>query len=164
MKYKPVPQAPDSLDYAAEVQRAVPLVPGTTEDCCGRVMSRAGVPSQDEARRWLTFLQALGLVRETDRGFARNRVEVDEAELAEAFEVHVFGASEVLGTLASADEPLDAESVFADFEDNVPNWERYHKPTDWQDIWSDRVGRMLEWGVLFELVERVDDGYRVAEE
>ena len=160
MKFKPVPESPESLDFVADVQRAVPLVPGTTEDCCARVMARAGIPSQDEARRWLTFLRALGLARETERGFARTREAVAREALADAFEERVFGATDVLEILDSADEPLDTAEVFERFENSVPTWERHHDPNGWRDVWGERVERLLEWSVLFGLVERTEAGYR----
>lgn len=161
MKFKPVPEPPESLDFLAEVQRAVPLVPGSTEDCCSRIVSRTGVPARDEARRWLTFLRALGLASETERGFARTRREVEREAVAEAFEERVFGAREVLELLADADEPLDADAVFEGFRDTVPTWERHHEPDSWETVWRERVGRVLDWAVLLELVERADDGYLV---
>lgn len=163
MKFKPVPEPPESLDFVAEVHRAVPLVPDTSESCCARVMARTGVPSEDEARRWLTFLRALGLARETERGFTRERREFDPEDVAERFEAHVFGAEDVLAILADADDPLDADAVFAAFREVVPNWERHHEPDSWEDDWRERVERILAWAALVGLAERAEGGYRLAE-
>ena len=163
MKFKPVPEPPETLNFVAEVQRAVPLVPGSTEDCCSRIVSRTAVPARDEARTWLTFLQALCLAHETERGFARTRREVEREAVADAFAERVFGASEVLAILSGADEPLDADAVFESFRDEVPTWERHRNPDSWETIWRERVGRLLGWGELVGLVERVDGGYRIVE-
>lgn len=160
MRFKPVPPAPDSLDFVEEVQRAVPLVPGSVDNCCTRVMSRTSVPSQDEARTWLTFLQALGLVRETERGFARTRDAVARESLRNAFETRVFGASEVVEILADAGGPLDADEVFERFADTVPNWERFRHPDTWRTLWLQRVERLLAWGALFGVVDREGEGGR----
>ena len=161
MKYKPVPEPPETLAFVAEVQQALALVPATTEDCCSRIVSRTAVPSRDEARRWLTFLHALGLANETGRGFARTRREVDRDELRSAFEERVFGAQEALDLLAAADGPLDADAVFDGVREEVPAWERHHDDS-WETVWRERVGRLLKWGVLLGTVERADGSYVVA--
>lgn len=155
MKFKPVPPVPDSLDFLEEVQDAIPLVPGTVENCCARVMNRSDVPSQDEARTWLTFLQALGLARETERGFARTREAVARERLKERFEERVFGASEIAEILAE-EGSLGAGGVFERFAETVPNWERFRHPDSWETLWHERVERLLEWGVLFGWFERVE--------
>lgn len=72
-RFKPVPPAPDDLAAVETARDAVPLVPGTETDCCARIQSALGLAARDDARAWLTFLRALGVVRETDAGFVRAR-------------------------------------------------------------------------------------------
>lgn len=162
VRRKPVPPAPDSLDRLTEVRRGVPLVADTVEDCCARLVGRAGVPARDEARTWLTFLAALGLAQETDRGFARTRDPVDPSReaLADRFVGGVYGARELLDLLAS-EGPLDTEAAFEGFRGHVPNWER-RRNDDWETEWRERVGRLLEWATLLGLARRTDRGYEAA--
>lgn len=160
MKFKVVPE-PRSVAFLREAQRALPLVPADENDCCARLVARTDLPSRDEARGWITFLQALGLVAETDSGFRRLRREPDANTLAEAFREHVFGAEDTLEILAAADSPLGAEAVFERFRDRVPNWER-HRHADWETEWRERVRQLLGWALEFGLVERAGENYRVA--
>ncbi|ODR81685.1 hypothetical protein BG842_20565 [Haladaptatus sp. W1] len=159
MKFKPIPEAPDGLDFVSDVQRAVPLIPGTEDDCCARLMRRIGFQSRDVARTWLTFLRALELAKKTDSGFVRIRRDPDEEALAEALQTRVYGVSTVLNVLPE-DEWLESEAVFERFSDEIPTWERYKDPTRVEDVWRERVGNMLEWAVLLGLAERSEDGYR----
>ena len=161
MKFKVVPDPPDDLGRVRAVQRAVPLVPGTVEDCCARVVAETPVAARDDAREWLTFLRALGLVAETDRGYRRTRADPDPATLAPAFRERVFAAGDVLDAVA-ADGPLTADRAFAAVRDRVPEWER-SRHTDWEREWRERVRRLLDWAVLFGLVERADGTYRAVE-
>lgn len=161
MRLKPVPAAPDDLDGMWAAREAVPLVPKPEDDCCRRVMDRYGVDARDDARTWLTFLRALGLVAESDRGFHRTRDDPDRVELAARFRDAVYAAREVLDALDAADEPLDRDAVFEAVADIVPEWEK-HKDPDWERTWRERVGRLLDWAALFGLAERVDGGYRPA--
>lgn len=160
VRRKPVPPAPDSLDRVAEVRGAVPLVPGSVDDCCARLMSRAEVPSQDDARTWLTFLVALELAEETDRGFARTRepADPDRESLRAAFLEGVFGAREVVGILEAAAGPLDPDAVFERFRGDVPNWERM-RTEDWEREWRERIARLLGWAALLGLAEETGSGF-----
>lgn len=160
MKFKVVPE-PRNPAFVREAQRALPLVPGNEDDCCARLMDRTDLPARDEAREWITFLRALCLAEETDSGFRRLRRNLDSADLARAFRERVFGAETVLEILATADEPLGVEAVFERFREAVPNWER-HRRSDWAEEWRERVRRLLEWTVVFDLTERVDGAYHVA--
>ena len=162
MRYKVVPE-PRSLEGLLAARDALPLVPGTVEDCCTRIRDRTDVPSRDAARELLTFLQALGLAAETDRGFHRVRGEVAEADLRGAFLDNVFGASEVVDALATADGPLGDDDALAAVRDDVPTWER-SRHQDWEREWRDRVTRLLDWAVVFGLAASVDGGYTAAEE
>ncbi|PSP80140.1 hypothetical protein BRC81_02825 [Halobacteriales archaeon QS_1_68_20] len=158
MRLKPVPEPPGDLETVERAQRAVPLVPGTEDDCCARLEQRLDLDSRDTARTWLTFLRALGLVEEGTSGFTRTRAEIDRETLAESFRGGVFGAREVLDALA-AEGRLSPEEAFDRFEQHVPEWER-HKGAGWQRTWRERVRRLLEWAVLLGLAERADGSYR----
>ncbi len=159
MRYKVVPPVRD-VALCREVAAALPLVPGTVEDCCTRIRDRTAVPSRDAAREWLTFCQALGLAAETDRGFHRVREEPDDDALADAFRENVFGAREVLA--AAADGPTGAgttvDEAFAALRERVPGWERAREE-DWKAAWRERCRRLLAWGVVFGYVERDGDVY-----
>jgi hypothetical protein len=157
VRFKEVPAPPDSLDAVAAVRDAVPLVPQPENDCCARVVDRTAVDDRETARTWLTFLRALELVEETDRGYARVRGGIDPDELAAAFRDRVFGAREVLSLLG--DHPLTVAEVFEQFEPTVPQWERHRNPQSWRETWETRVERLLEWAVLLGLAERTDAGY-----
>lgn len=162
MRFKLVPEPPADLDFVADAQRAVPLVPGTEDDCCARMLDRTDLTVRDEARTWLTFLRALGLAKEGKSGFTRTRTDPDREFLAEQFEARVFGAPVVLDVLNEADGPLSAEAVFEQFQEEVPTWEHYKNPNSWAEIWSERVEFILDWCVLLGLAEEVGDGYVTA--
>ncbi|MFA1612290.1 hypothetical protein [Halobellus rubicundus] len=165
MRFKLLPEAPESLDFIDDAQRAVPLVPGTEDDCCARLMRRLDFPTRDVARTWLTFLRALELARETESGtFVRESTEPTPAHLRKSFRERVYGAREVLRAL-DPDEPKSVDEIFAAFEDRVPVWETHRAAEDWRDVWRERVERILAWAVLLDLAAERDDGYvRVAEE
>ncbi|WP_436926991.1 hypothetical protein [Halosimplex amylolyticum] len=159
MRYKVVPPVRDR-EFLEAAQRAVPLVPGTVEDCCIRLVDETSAPSRDAAREFLTFLQALELVEETPRGFRRRRVEVADADLADTFERRVFGASELLDALR-IDGPLTADEAFEALREAVPRWER-DRHTDWVAEWRQRTERLLDWSVVFGLAERENGRYLAA--
>lgn len=160
MRFKVLPPAPDALADLEAVHGAVPLVPDDEESCCARLVADAEVPSQDEAREWLTFLRALGLAEEGQRGYSRVRTEPDREALADAFRENVYAVDETLDALAGADGPLSAGAVFERLRDRVPAWER-RRDAEWREVWRERVERLLEWAVLFGLVEREAGGYVV---
>ena len=159
MKFKIVP-APRSRGFIGEAQQALPLVPGSENDCCARLVDRTDLNVRDEAREWITFLRALGLAEETGSGYRRLRRDPAPDDLAAAFRERIFGAEAVLAVLDAADEPLDAEAVYERFREEVPNWERYRR-ADWDEEWHERVDRLLGWTVVFDLAERVDGAYRI---
>ena len=156
MRYKIVP-APRDREFLAAAQRALPLVPGTVEDCCLRLVDETAAPSRDAAREYLTFLQALELVAETNRGYKRRRVDLNDAGLGDAFERRVFGAREVLDALRF-DGPLTADEAFEAIREAVPRWER-DRHTDWESEWRERTERLLDWSVAFGLASRDGDRY-----
>lgn len=157
MKYKVVPPAPDSLEVLETARRAVPLVPAREDDCCARLMDRVGVPARDEAKEWLTFMRALGLVAEAERGYHRTRQPSDPDGLAAAFHERVYGVEDLLSAL-DFEEPVSVDGAFDRFADSVPRWER-QRHADPRRVWRERVRRLLGWAVLFGLTERTDDGY-----
>ncbi|MFC7082494.1 hypothetical protein [Halorussus caseinilyticus] len=159
MQFKLVPEPPADLDFVADAQRAVPLVPGSEDDCCARMLDRTDLTSRDAARTWLTFLRALGLAEEGPSGFTRTREDPTPEFLRERFRENVFGVPAVLEILETAEGSLSAEEVFAAFESEVPTWEHHKNPNSWEEIWGERVGYLLEWGVLLGLVERTDGEY-----
>ena len=161
MQFKLVPEPPEDLDFVADSQRAVPLVPGSEDDCCARLLDRTDLTSRDEARTWLTFLRALGLAEEKSAGFARVRQDPEQEYLREQFRENVFGVPALLKILAEAEEELSAKEVFEAFRDEVPTWERHKNPNSWEEIWRERVGFLLDWAVLLRLVERVDGKYGI---
>lgn len=154
VKVAPPPRTPGFL---AAVRGAVPLVPGSVEDCCRRVVDRTDVPARDDAREWLTFLRALGLVAETGEGVRRTREDPDDAALAAGFRERVFLVEEVLGELDET-EPHDAAAVYDEVREDVPRWER-DRLEDPDGVWRERVERLLGWAVVFGLVEEVDGGF-----
>lgn len=161
MRYKVAPDPRDGLDTLAEAHRAVPLVPSQTDDCCARLQSRLDLATRDDAPKWLTFLTALELIRETDRGYKRERTDLDPATLGVAFREGIFGAREVLDVLG-AEEPVPVETVFGQVREIVPTWER-HRHEDWEREWRERVRQLVEWAVHFELAQRRADGYMISE-
>lgn len=156
MKFKVVPPA-RGLETLTAARAALPLVPDDEESCCARVMRDADVPARDEAKEWITFLRALGLAEETDSGFHRLRGDPETGALGARFRERVYGADDVLALVADADRPLTAAEAFERFA--VPEWER-QRHADWETIWRERVGRILDWAVAFDLTSEGPDGYR----
>lgn len=153
MRVKPVPAPPDGVEGLEAIREAVPLVPEPEASCCDRLASRTGIDSED-ASDWLAFLRGMGLVREGESGYHRTREE--PADLGAALIEGVYGAREVCEIL-EASEPLAAEEVFERFE-GVPHWERHRDP-EWGAVWRERIERLLEWLVLFEVADRQNGGY-----
>ncbi len=156
--YKVVPPARD-VEAIFAVRDALPLVPGSVEDCCTRIRDRTAAPSRDAAREWLTFCQALGLVAETDRGFHRVRDGPESDALGERLLDGVFPARELRAVL-DADGPLRTDEAFAALRDEVPQWER-SRSSNWENDWRERTGHLLEWFVVLDLAERTSEGYRL---
>lgn len=154
MRLKAVPPPPESADTLAEAARAVGRVPAPEGDCCRRVGDRLEVV-RDEARTWLTFLRALGLVRQARQGFVRTDRDPTGAATAQAFTERVFGAREVGETLAGG---TTAEAAFEAVAEAVPAWERERRE-DWRAFWRERTRRLLGWAVLFGVAERDGKGF-----
>jgi hypothetical protein len=156
VKFKLVPAAPSSVGFVERAQRAVPLVPGSEDDCCARLMDRLDLPSRDVARTWLTFLRALELVEETAAGFRRTDAEATVEACRAGLLDRVFAAATVRDAL-DAEEPRSAGDVFPAVRDSVPTWERHKNPSGWEDVWRDRVAELLAWLALVDAADRVDD-------
>ncbi|WP_247009582.1 hypothetical protein [Halorientalis litorea] len=157
MKYKVAPE-PVALAVLRDAHAAVPLVPESTDDCCARIVDRTDVATRADADAWLPFLDALGLATRTDRGYRRERREVDPDALAAPFRDNVFGVAAVLDALADADGPLSAAETFERVREVVPTWER-NRHADWEGTWTVRVARLLDWAVVFGLATRTGEGY-----
>lgn len=150
--------------YVADVQNAVPLVPGTEDDCCARLQRRQGFPSRDVSRTWLTFLRAVDLADETDDGFRRTRTEPTVDSLRSGLLDGVLGAAEIATELVATDatgdtdaeRPLTTADGFEAVESLIPRWERT-RTDDWESVWRGRVERLLVWFDALGLAERVDD-------
>ena len=163
MRFKVAPE-PRDLAFLGSARRAVPLVPGTVEDCCSRLVERTDVASREDAREYLTFLRALELVEETPRGYRRRRADVERTALADAFERRVFGAREVLDAVreANGNGGTTVEEAFDALREHVPRWER-DRYADWEREWRERARRLLAWAATFGLVVREDGTFRSAE-
>lgn len=156
MRYKVAPPARDVafLERAAD---ALPLIPGTVDDCCASILEGTDLSTRDEAREVLTFLTALGLAADTDRGYHRVADPPDRDGLARRFRENVFAASEVIEAVeAGARTP---EAVFAAVEPEIPAWER-SRHADWTAAWRERVTRLLGWAVTLECLGTTDGEYR----
>lgn len=155
MRYKVVPE-PRSVNFLRVVRNALPLIPHSTEDCCARIRDATDLPARDDARAYLTFIQALGLAAEGSRGYHRTSTELSDEQFGPAYRAGVFGVAELTSYLGT--EPKTAAECFSFLKDSVPKWER-DRNQDWQTVWEARTNRLLEWGVTFGLFERTEDGY-----
>ncbi|WP_435073039.1 hypothetical protein [Halorubrum sp. HHNYT27] len=157
MRLKPVPAPPAAVDDLRELQRAVPLVPGSTDDCCARLRDRCDLPDRRTANDWLAFLRALGLVRETSRGFVRTDAEPTPELVREGLREGVLLVPETLAALRAATptDPLTPAGLFEATRESVPRHDRARDP-EWEATWRARAARLLEWLALVDLAERVD--------
>jgi len=158
VRLKPVPDPPAAVDDLRELQRAVPLVPGNTDDCCARLRDRCDLPDRRTANDWLAFLRALGLVRETSRGFVRADAEPTPELVREGLREGVLLVPEALAALRAATpaDPLTPDALFEATRESVPRHDRARDP-EWEATWRDRSARLLAWLALVDLAERVDE-------
>jgi len=156
MRYKVAPP-PRSRSFLETARDAIPLVPDSEADCCRAIQTATDVSNRETAQKYLVFLQALGLVAESDRGYYRTRTDPDRADLVTAFEESVFGVDVLLAALNS--EPVDTDDAFDALRAEIPRWER-ERHADWEAVWQERTANLLEWAVLFGLAEKTTDGYR----
>jgi len=157
MRYKVAPD-PRTVAFLRDVQSALPLVPGTVDDCCARILDRTDLRSREEAREYLTFVRALGLAAEHDRGYSQVRDGPADGELGTPFRENVFGAREVLQALDEGSHTTAA--CFQTVRASVPRWERERR-TDWEAAWRERTAHLLAWAVEFGLVSRQDGSYQL---
>ncbi len=149
MRFKPVPEPPETLDDLAAVRAAVPATPDEGVDCCARLIERTHVSDRDEAATWLTFLRALELATNGSAGFARTPRDIDATHLRVAFRERVAGADAVLEYLETTDRPLEAREVTTQLRGRTT----VEEPLE-------RANRLLEWAALFGMVDSEEDGYR----
>jgi len=158
MRLKRVPAPPESLSAVTAYQRAIPLVPGSVDDCCRRLVRRCACATRQDAADWLAFLNAFGLVRETERGVVRADVEPTQARLQITLRETILHVPATLRLLADASRahPVTAADVFEATRDAVPRHDRA-RDTDWEATWRARAGRLLRWLVLADLAAPVDE-------
>ena len=152
MRFKPVPTPPERSSLE-DARRAVPLVPASEPDCKRRLRERLDI-DETEARAWLAFLRALGLVERTARGYRRTRREATAETLGGPFRRRVYAVEEAIAALSRADRPLTAAEIAERIRSCEPTWERRRR-VDHERSWRDRTGRLLEWAVQLGLIERI---------
>lgn len=157
MRFKVVPPV-RSRAFIREAHWSLPLVPSSENDCCALLMNH-GIDSRDEAREWITFLRALGLVSEENGRFYQRQVDPSDRELASAFRERVYAANELLNLVAETESPLKVEELFEQGQEQgiIPQWERYQQ--DWENVWRVRIQRILAWGCEFNLLKQREEGY-----
>jgi len=155
MRYKVAPPA-RSLEFLRTARTAIPLVPDSEADCCGAIQRATGVGDREQARAYLTFLRALGLVAESDRGYHRTRSDIDRDALATAYRERVFLVSELLDAVAAGADSHG--TAFEAVREVVPRWERERDP-EWEQRWRTRVENLLGWAVVFDLLVVEDDRF-----
>ncbi|MEY7849511.1 hypothetical protein AB7C87_09990 [Natrarchaeobius sp. A-rgal3] len=171
MRFKPVPDPPADLEAVAAVVAAVPAKSDTSPgdvDCCSRLIERTGVGSREAAQTWLTFLRALELVAAERGRYRRTGREVERNSLRDAFCERVQDGSTVLAVLEASSVPLGSEAVTDRVRERSTRRERGRsssgsRPSEEKRRVEDveRVERLLEWAVLFDLAERASHGRAV---
>lgn len=160
MKFKVVPE-PRSRSFIETARQTLPLVPSSEDDCCGLLVADTAVDSRGAAREWITFLRALGQAAESDGKYYQRQDPA--ADLAAAFRERVYAAETVVRIVEGSEEPLTASEVFERMRTEIPQWER-NRRQDWEAVWRERVQRLLQWAVTFELIEQADGTNRYSSE
>jgi len=153
VRYKVAPPA-RSLDFLRTARGAIPLVPDSEADCCVAIQRATDVSDREQARAYLTFLQALGLVAESGRGYHRTRSELDRDALAATYRERVFLVAELLAAVAGG--AGGAEAAFEAVRDEIPRWERERDP-EWEQHWRENVDHLLGWAVVFGSLATAND-------
>jgi len=164
MRFKWVPEPPATVEAVIDAQRAIPLVPASESDSLRRLVDRTeeiGIDDQDDAREWLTFLRALGVVDQTPSGYRRHREEVTGSRLVDRLLDNVYGARELYAALEATEEPLSLDDLDRRAAVDLPTWERHHHGTDHKRVRRRRLRRLAEWFVLCDAAERTAGGYRI---
>jgi len=155
MRYKVAPPA-RPVSFLRTARGALSPLPDPEADCCRAIRTACDLDDRETARGYLVFMQALGLVAESERGYHRTQAEFEAVDLADGFRRRVFLADAVLDALDA--EPRDVDALFAAVADEVPPWER-QRHADWAATWRERVRRLAEWAVELELGTSTPDGY-----
>ncbi len=160
MRFKWVPEPPETVEALEAIHRAIPLVPASESTCLQRLVDReTAIETRDEATQWLTFLRALDAVDQTPSGYRRLQADLRDNELCGRLIEGIYGARELRDLLASADEPLSVEPI-VDRAAELPTWDRHHH-TDHQRVHRRRHRRLVDWFVLCGMVEKAATGYRL---
>ena len=162
MRFKWVPEPPDSLGELDDARRAIPLVPASEADCVSRLVDRtAWIDDRGTANEWLTFLRAVGLVEQVSGGYRRHHQELTADTLLNRLCDGVYGARELRDALAAADKPLSTDAL-VDRAAALPTWERHHQ-TDHKRVHRRRQRRLADWFVLCGTAEKTPTGYQFVE-
>jgi hypothetical protein len=161
MQFKSVPTPPpasvDAIEGLAAARDALPIVPRSEDDRCGRLVDRVEwIDDRDAATTWIGFLRALDLAEHNASGYTRVRGEIDRGAVQQRFRQQILGAEETIEALGS--DPRSPEAVFEDTRDVVPEWERRRSDT-WRAEWLERTEHLLEWAALLGVADRTDDGF-----
>ncbi|GAB7020189.1 hypothetical protein [Halostagnicola bangensis] len=149
MRFKPVPEPPDTLEELEAIRAAVPATPDENVDCCARLIGHSHVSDRDEAADWLTFLRALELATNGSVGFARTPRDIDAGHLRAAFRERVAGADAVLEYLETTDRPLEVREVSTQLRGRTT----VEEPLE-------RAERLLDWAALLGIVDDEEGEYR----
>ncbi|AFO57320.1 hypothetical protein [Natrinema sp. J7-2] len=170
MQFKPVPEPPADRTLLATVRRALPVTAGDVDDCCQRLVDETPLETREAAATWLTFLRALEVASEDPAGFRRRAAssgtesdtpdDLDWDDLGRAFRDRVYGAETVLTVLERADGPRTVEAVVDAVQERRRTTDGRPRPSRATTHRRERIERLLEWAVVFDLAERDGTGYR----
>jgi hypothetical protein len=156
VRYTLVPSA-RGWEFLDRVHAAVPESPATVEDCCGYLQEHTPVPTHEHAREWLVFLRSLNCVAKDENGYYRIGKPDHPEELAEAFQMALFGVTEILSVLSDKSEPLTVDAVCELLDPSDRG--RLGRGAGTSESAREAVERRLQWAHLFGLVSRRDDQY-----
>lgn len=160
MRFKWVPEPPETIADVEAIHRAIPLVPASESTCLQRIVDReTPIETREEATRWLTFLRALEVIEQTPNGYRRKRVDLTGDELSGRLSDGIYGARELHDLLARVDDPMSVDEL-TDRAAELPTWERHHH-TDHTQVHRRRQRRLVEWFVLCGLAGKTPAGYRL---
>ncbi|WP_440764649.1 hypothetical protein [Natronorubrum sp. DTA7] len=173
MQFKPVPEPPSDIEAIGPIFEAVPPEAGAVDDCCQHLVAETHLESRSEAETWLVFLRALELVTEESAGYRRRSdaegvtdgASPESKRLQRAFRDRVYGVDSVLEILEQADDPLTDGETFTAVRGDLTASGRDGDAGRLESRRAERIRRLLEWGVLFGLIERAGaDRYRSSTE
>ena len=149
MRYRLVP--PADLDIT-DVHAAVPSKANAVEDCCAQLLESTAIGSREEARTWLVFLHALGMVAEGTDGYHRISDNFSSGSLRESFVDEVYGVAELVAVVEASDHPLARDELV----------ERVAAGLSPSGDWEGNVDRLVGWAERFGIVSVSAGGYVVA--